>query len=193
MVMARMTPRRWQALTGRVRARLLKRPELRTAPVTPNPARSPHLSRRAAFLGAVCALGLGAVGLRAFARRPARDRRVMTPQQAYELAASGAAILIDIRQPEEWRMTGIGKGAIPIDMRRKDFVAAMRAATGDDPAIPIVLICAAGVRSGYLSRQLAEAGFANILDVPEGMTGSGAGPGWIASGLPVTRVPGDTG
>ena len=34
---------------------------------------------------------------------------------------------------------------------------------------------------------LREAGFTNIIDVPEGMLGSGAGPGWLKSGLPLTE------
>ena len=31
---------------------------------------------------------------------------------------------------------------------------------------------------------MTKAGFSNIIDVPEGMLGSAAGPGWLAADLP---------
>ena len=48
----------------------------------------------------------------------------------------------------------------------------------------MALICAGGVRSARLANRLDAAGLGPILDVPEGMEGSAAGPGWIKSGLP---------
>jgi rhodanese-related sulfurtransferase len=71
-------------------------------------------------------------------------------------------------------------------MRDKDFVAQLLAKVSSKDA-PVALICARGVRSRGLSRRLIQAGFTNIIDVPEGMLGSGAGPGWLGAGLPVTR------
>ena len=41
-----------------------------------------------------------------------------------------------------------------------------------------------------MAARLAEAGFASVLNVPEGMLGSGAGPGWVKRGLPVVQVSG---
>jgi hypothetical protein len=38
-----------------------------------------------------------------------------------------------------------------------------------------------------MAARMEAAGFTRILDVPEGMVGSAAGPGWIARGLPVER------
>ncbi len=105
--------------------------------------------------------------------------------QAQASAVSGDVLLIDIRTPREWRATGIGRGAIPMDMRRDDFVAALDRLTGGDRSRPVALICARGVRSARLSNALTRAGFSNIIDVPEGMLGSAAGPGWIRAGLPV--------
>lgn len=70
-------------------------------------------------------------------------------------------------------------------MRRKDFIAALDQVTGGDKSVPVALICARGVRSARLSNRLTEAGYTNIIDVPEGMLGSPAGPGWLQSGLPV--------
>ena len=104
------------------------------------------------------------------------------------MATSGEIVLIDIRRPDEWKRTGIGEGAYPIDMRRDDFIEALQAVAGADKSKPIALICARGVRSARMSNRLTEAGFTRIIDVPEGMLGSKAGPGWVKSDLPV-RAP----
>lgn len=106
---------------------------------------------------------------------------------AHEQAADGRVLLVDIRTPREWRASGIGEGAVPLDMRREDFVDVLTQMTGGDQAAPVALICARGVRSARLSNRLIEAGFTNIIDVPEGMLGSAAGPGWVRAGLPVRR------
>lgn len=105
--------------------------------------------------------------------------------QAHQQAVSGEVLLVDIRTPREWRATGIGQGAQPLDMRREDFVQALMQLTGGDASAPVALICARGVRSARLSNRLTEAGFTNVIDVPEGMLGSAAGPGWVRAGLPV--------
>ena len=44
-----------------------------------------------------------------------------------------------------------------------------------------------------MARRLSEAGFTQIIDVPEGMLGSAAGPGWLALDLPVRTYEGDQG
>lgn len=109
----------------------------------------------------------------------------LSPAEAHRAALAGDVIMIDIRRPDEWATSGIGEGAVPIDMRRGDFTQAVLQAAGGDNTRPVALICARGVRSRHMARQMAEAGFTNVIDVPEGMWGSGAGPGWLASGLPV--------
>jgi len=104
--------------------------------------------------------------------------------EAHQQAIAGDIALIDIRRPDEWRATGIGVGAQPLDMRREDFVQVLRAMISNDLGTPVALICARGVRSARMSQRLAEAGFTAIIDVPEGMLGSRAGPGWLARDLP---------
>lgn len=71
-------------------------------------------------------------------------------------------------------------------MRREDFVEALTVLAEGDLDRPVALICARGVRSDRTSTRLADAGFTQIIDVPEGMLGSRAGPGWLERGLPVT-------
>ena len=109
----------------------------------------------------------------------------LTVAQAHQAAANGEVVLVDIRTPREWAQTGVPEGAHAIDMRRDDFLAALSQVAGTDKGRPIAVICARGVRSARLSRALTEAGYTNIVDVPEGMLGSGAGPGWLKTGLPV--------
>ncbi len=105
--------------------------------------------------------------------------------QAHQKAVAGDVLLVDIRTPREWKATGLGQGALPLDMRREDFIPALVQMAGGDMSAPVALICARGVRSARLSNQLTAAGFTNIIDVPEGMLGSAAGPGWVRAGLPV--------
>lgn len=114
----------------------------------------------------------------------------VTVGDAHEGATSGAFTLIDIRRPDEWKRTGVGEGAYPIDMRREDFTTQLLGVTDGDKSAPVALICARGVRSRRLTERLTAAGFTNIIDVPEGMLGSGAGPGWIKSGLPTVAFDG---
>ena len=118
---------------------------------------------------------------------PAEAAEVLTATEAFAKAATGKITLIDIRTPEEWAETGSGAGAKRLDMRRDDFNVALDKLLGGSKSKPIALICARGVRSSRLSRVLREAGYTNIIDVPEGMLGSYAGPGWLAQGLPVSR------
>lgn len=109
---------------------------------------------------------------------------------AHQQARLGDIFLVDIRTPREWDASGVGEGAHPLDMRRDDFDEALLQIVGGDLDAPIALICARGVRSARLSNRLSEAGFANIIDVPEGMLGSAAGPGWVRAGLPVQHYDG---
>jgi rhodanese-related sulfurtransferase len=109
---------------------------------------------------------------------------IMTPAEVYTALSAGELVLIDIRRPDEWQETGIASGAVPIDVRREDFVQAV-ADIRDRTSLPVAVICARGVRSWRTTTALTEAGFTQIFDVPEGMLGSRAGPGWIASNYPI--------
>lgn len=152
------------------------------------------MTRRRVIFGGVIAILLGgaffaAGGMNLFYAAITEETiadKIDTPT-AHRLAQDGEIFLIDIRRPDEWKKTGSGEGAKRLDMRRKDFVVALDAVTGGDRTQPIALICARGVRSAYMTNRLAAAGFTNIIDVPEGMVGSGAGPGWIKRGLPLVR------
>jgi len=117
----------------------------------------------------------------------------LSVKEAHHQAVSGDILLVDIRTPREWQATGIGTGAHPLDMRREDFEQVLAQLVDGNRDAPVALICARGVRSARLSNRLTEAGFTNVIDVPEGMLGSAAGPGWVRAGLPVQRNTGETG
>ena len=142
------------------------------------------MKTRRAFLGLSLAASVAGVALYS-QTTPGLAGETLSPDQAHSRARAGTLTLIDIRRPEEWADTGIAAGAHPLDLRRRDFVADL--ARIAPPDTPIALICARGVRSAQLAAQLRSAGFSAIIDVPEGMLGSAAGPGWIARGLPLTR------
>ena len=153
-------------------------------------AKSVILSRRAVLgLGAVGTVGV-AVGGWAMFSRPSFAGDALSVADAHTLAKGGQIFLIDVRRPDEWQGTGVGDGAYPIDMRRKDFIEALDKLTGGDKSASVALICARGFRSARLSNRLTDAGYTNIIDVPEGMLGSSAGPGWLKTGLPVKKFKG---
>lgn len=141
-------------------------------------------------------LGFGAVGAvlgiltwrAVMPPEPASDE-TLSVAEAQAQARTGRITLVDIRTPGEWDATGVGEHAHPLDMRRDDFISALQDLAPKDA--PIALICARGVRSARLAADLREAGFTRIIDVPEGMIGSSAGPGWIAAGLPLKPHEGD--
>ena len=155
----------------------------------------PHriLSRRRLLGYVVLAGAVGLAGYQWSLRRPDYAGQSLSVAAAHQKAVSGDILLIDIRRPDEWSRTGIGEAAHPIDMRRPDFVAALTQLAGPDPTRPIGLICARGVRSARLGTKLTQAGFTRIIDVPEGMLGSSAGPGWLKAGLPVQAYVEDAG
>lgn len=115
--------------------------------------------------------------------------RLITAEQAMQLAASGEIILVDVRSPQEWRQTGVPAGAELVTIHQRNgligFLDAMGEALGDDRGRPIALICARGNRSSVASTALAQAGYTQVYNIREGMFGSPDGPGWLTRGLPM--------
>ncbi|WP_424970855.1 rhodanese-like domain-containing protein [Dinoroseobacter sp. S76] len=144
------------------------------------------VSRRSCLIlgGLTLVSGAAAFGTVYLAR--ADTARVLSPPEALEAALSGEILLVDIRRPDEWDATGMPQGSIGIDMRRDDFLEAVLAARAT-PAQPVAVICMRGVRSARVTRMFEAAGITSIIDVPEGMLGSLAGPGWLKRGLPVMQ------
>jgi len=110
---------------------------------------------------------------------------IMSAPDALAAAARGDVVLVDIRTRGEWKQSGLAEPALAISMHEAGFVRNLARALGGKRTSPVALICATGGRSAHLQRVLATAGFTNVIDVSEGMFGSGAGPGWLKRGLPV--------
>lgn len=109
----------------------------------------------------------------------------MTPDEAYAKALAGEIVLIDIRTPEEWADGGLPDVALQNDLYAPDFIQTLLAIRDQNPNTPLALICRTGNRSSNATAQLYRAGLTSVIDVVEGVAGSGVGPGWFARGLPV--------
>jgi rhodanese-related sulfurtransferase len=115
----------------------------------------------------------------------------VTPREAHELAERGAAKIVDVRTPPEWREVGHVADAPLIEWPRNGppeayqaFLDAVRAKF--DPSEKLLFLCRSGVRSHHAAELAANAGFQNAYNVLEGFEGEqGAGfNGWRAAGLP---------
>jgi len=119
----------------------------------------------------------------------ARAEPDLSAPSAAEAVAAGKLTLIDIRTPPEWKETGVAKGAQLLDMNHPQgapgFTKALLEKLGGNKEAPVALICRTGNRTTMVQRYLQAQGFTNVINVKEGMAGSGAGPGWLKRGLPV--------
>ncbi len=109
----------------------------------------------------------------------------ITPDAARAKALAGELVLIDIRRPDEWADTGIADVALLADMTAPNFIKTILDIRAQNPDTPLAFICRSGNRSGFVTAELYRAGLTNVIDVVEGMSGSGIGPGWVTRGLPV--------
>ena len=112
----------------------------------------------------------------------------ITPDEARAKALAGELVLIDIRTPGEWVETGLPDVALTADMTDPAFIQTLLAIRDQNPATPLALICRTGNRSGYVTGELYKAGMTNVIDVVEGLSGSGVGPGWATRGLPIRKA-----
>lgn len=125
------------------------------------------------------ALPLGATAV------TAQQADIWSTAQTIDALQQGEIILIDIRSREEWRDTGVAKGAWPISLHEDGFAERLFAARDLAGGKPVALICATGGRTDYVMQALREGGFTGFVDVSEGMMGNALGRGWIAARLPV--------
>ena len=117
---------------------------------------------------------------------------------ANELSAIDAAkemsnnlIIIDVRNKEEWKETGIIPNSLLIQMlsagrtNRKEYISELLIALGEDKDIKAAIICHSGGRSSATVELLKNEGFNNIFNISEGMVGNGSTTGWINRNLPL--------
>jgi len=141
------------------------------------------MTRRSAILS-ILAVGVAVAIIVPANLLKAADKETISALDAFGAAKSGRIILVDIRTPEEWKETGVGEGAIALDMRSETFVSTLSDLRAANPDTPIALICRTGNRSNYVVTELNKRGFVGLVDVTEGMAGGRNGAGWIPQGLP---------
>ncbi len=104
----------------------------------------------------------------------------MTAKEAATRLKEGGAVLIDVREPNEWASTGVAEPAVLLamsDLRAsrgqwKPFLEKNRDKT-------LLLICRSGNRSGQVAALLAKEGFKTV--------NVGSFSAWKAAGLPVRK------
>ena len=105
-------------------------------------------------------------------------------KEAFDRVAKGEIILVDIREPQEWRATGVAPNAKLLSMRDPKFLPKLKQLKLAFSGRPIAIICAHGNRSRSVQSALASYGYPNIIDVKLGMDSPG---GWIKRGLPTRQ------
>jgi rhodanese-related sulfurtransferase len=98
---------------------------------------------------------------------------IRAPLEVRDLLASGAAVLVDVREPGEHAQTAIpGATLVPLS----------RFATADLPACEgweLILHCKSGMRSADALGRCRKAGIANVSHMAGGIMA------WQSAGLPV--------
>lgn len=116
-------------------------------------------------------------------------KQIISAEDALAAVEAGEVVLVDIRTPAEWRQTGVARGAKLLNMQHQGgaegFIEDLLEMMGGDKNAAVALICRTGVRTRQVQAYLQAMGFAQVLDVNEGMVGSPSGPGWLQRGLPV--------
>lgn len=114
--------------------------------------------------------------------RSLRGADRLGPAQAHRKAADGQAVLLDVREEDEWD-AGHAPGALHLPLSRLKAGAALPAAARGKP---VVAVCRSGHRSQEAAELLAGRGI-EATDVAGGMTA------WAREGLPVTGGSGGSG
>lgn len=95
-------------------------------------------------------------------------------REAHRAAEAGEALLLDVREPEEWAQGHAAAAVhVPMSRLRRDSVPRER---------PVLAICHLGGRSAAVAQALGQLGY-DVRNVAGGMDA------WEAVGLPVVRDP----
>ncbi len=93
------------------------------------------------------------------------------------LASGGPLVVIDVRDPDEYREGHI-EAATNIS---RGFLEFRIASVASDPSVPIVLYCQTGLRSVLAGKALKELGYRNVINL------AGGYQRWVQSGYPTVR------
>ena len=120
--------------------------------------------------------------VRSLIARAKSETNAVTPQQAFDQAQTGTALLIDVRDIRELQREGQIDGAFHAPRGMLEFWA--------DPQSPyhkdvfaksgnLILFCASSWRSALAAKTLQDMGMKNIFDMDGGFNA------WKSAGLPI--------
>ncbi|MEL7480024.1 MAG: rhodanese-like domain-containing protein [Pseudomonadota bacterium] len=118
-------------------------------------------------------------GQRKSAKRKAQKLSV---GEANAQVASGAVLLVDVREPHEWQATGRPWGSYGIALQAPDFEAQLLDLVSGDKSAPVAFSCKAGSRSAMAIKKAIALGLSEVADVDGGFLA------WEAAGLPIDKV-----
>lgn len=105
----------------------------------------------------------------------------VAPAEAAAQVAAGQAVMLDVREAEEWQHGHID-GALPAPRGLLEFLAdptSPRHKSGLDPAARVIVVCASGTRATFAAATLKTLGYQDPVVLEGGMKG------WMGAGLPI--------
>ncbi|GAB6066800.1 rhodanese-like domain-containing protein [Methylothermus subterraneus] len=106
-----------------------------------------------------------------------RKYQVITPMEAVMLINQDDAVVVDVRQPNEWAKGHIvGAKLIALEELEKRL-----SELEDLKSKPIIVTCQSGIRAPAACKRLIQAGFEKVYLLKNGMTA------WEEANLPVTK------
>ncbi len=107
----------------------------------------------------------------------------VAPKAAADELASGAAVAVDVREPEEWQHGHID-GSVPAPRGLLEFFAdptSPRHKDALDPAKRTIVVCASGARATLAALTLKNMGYEDVTVLEGGLKG------WTEAGLPTNE------
>lgn len=106
----------------------------------------------------------------------------ISPQAAFDEAASGEVVLLDIREPVEWEQHI--SGAVQVPRGLLEWAAdptSTRHVAELDPSSRVIVYCRSGTRAALAVRMLVQLGYAQVANLEGGITA------WKEAGLSVVE------
>lgn len=115
----------------------------------------------------------------------------VTPAEAYDLARTSAAKIVDVRTELEFNQVGHVSGTPLVVWPREGGQAPLQAfvegvAAQFDPEEPLLFLCRSGGRSHSAATVMTQVGYSQAYNILEGFEGGQPGQGWRNAGLPWT-------
>jgi phage shock protein E len=101
----------------------------------------------------------------------------IAPADAQQQVERGTAVLIDVREPEDWQADHakdakhLSRGVIELEIEEQV----------PDPKTPIICYCGGGSRSALVAESLQKMGYENVRSLGGGFRG------WKEAGLPSSK------